>query len=210
MADVADAAGVSLTTVSLALRGHQRISQQTTAKIVRVAEEIGYRLNVHASAIASRKFRTRAAVEGSLIVHITSVENRELGPGIQAQVEAVHQRATQLGYLFEHHFVIPGDDWKGLMNRLYSRGCEGIILGRIFPHQPPSDIDWSPFSVVARGGETISVHAHRVRSDHFKSARELYNRAVALGYQRIAPAVMRHESQLDDDVNRLGGIRAAQ
>ncbi|MDQ2624821.1 MAG: LacI family DNA-binding transcriptional regulator [Actinomycetota bacterium] len=53
MWDVARAAGVSQATVSLALRGNggSRVSEETVARIRRVAEEIGYRANATARAL---------------------------------------------------------------------------------------------------------------------------------------------------------------
>ena len=43
--DLAAACGVSVATVSLALRGHPRISAERRAAIVSAAEELGYRLD---------------------------------------------------------------------------------------------------------------------------------------------------------------------
>lgn len=53
MWDVARAAGVSQATVSLALRGNggSRVSEETAARIRRIAEEIGYRANATARAL---------------------------------------------------------------------------------------------------------------------------------------------------------------
>lgn len=210
MADVAAAASVSVTTVSLALRGHQRISPPTKRRVMEAAKELGYRVNVHASVMASRRFRDRANVEGSLVAVISSASDRKFGPGILFQLAAIEQRASELGYSFEHHCVPPGRSWRPLLNRLYARGCEGIILGRVFPQSPVADLDWSPFSVVARGGESSNVPVHRVRSNHFQAAKGLVEIARSLGYRRIGPATMAHEPIIEDDESRLGGVRAAQ
>lgn len=58
--DVAHAAGVSITTVSHALSGQGRISEKTRRHVLDVASSLGYRANVHAQALVTRRSRTLA------------------------------------------------------------------------------------------------------------------------------------------------------
>lgn len=51
MQDVATAAGVDRTTVSLALRNHPRISLATRKRVQQVADELGYRTHPLVSAL---------------------------------------------------------------------------------------------------------------------------------------------------------------
>lgn len=64
MADVADGAGVSTTTVSFVLSGKENvsISQETRDRVVRVATELDYRRNAAASSLASRRTRLLGVV----------------------------------------------------------------------------------------------------------------------------------------------------
>lgn len=50
---VADRVNVSTTTVSLAMRGHRKISDQTRRKVLKVARELGYRPNASAKALVT-------------------------------------------------------------------------------------------------------------------------------------------------------------
>ncbi|MDA3873826.1 MAG: helix-turn-helix domain-containing protein, partial [Kiritimatiellae bacterium] len=51
MKTIAQELGVSTMTVSLALKGHPRISDETREKVLRTAEEMGYRTNPMVSSL---------------------------------------------------------------------------------------------------------------------------------------------------------------
>ena len=55
--DVAERAGVSIATVSLALNGNERINVKTRRRVAEVARELGYQPNPSAKRLASRKSR---------------------------------------------------------------------------------------------------------------------------------------------------------
>ena len=55
--DVAELAGVSIATVSLALNDDKRINADTRRRVVDSAEKLGYRPNLNAKRLASRKSR---------------------------------------------------------------------------------------------------------------------------------------------------------
>lgn len=58
MWDIARRAGVSVTTVSRALNDKPDISKQTKARILAIAKELNYAINVHAQALASGDSKT--------------------------------------------------------------------------------------------------------------------------------------------------------
>lgn len=63
--DVAEAAGVSATTVSHVLSGRGRVADQTRERVARIAKELDYRPNVHAQQLVTRKSRTIGIQVGS-------------------------------------------------------------------------------------------------------------------------------------------------
>ena len=71
MADVAAAAGVNKGTVSRALRGDKRISNETRERIWRIARELGYEPDAVASGLSSRRTGVVAVVVESFIVYVT-------------------------------------------------------------------------------------------------------------------------------------------
>lgn len=62
MRDIAKKLNISHTTVSRALRGDRRISEATRARVQAVAEEMGYRVNVAARALSSKRMCSIALV----------------------------------------------------------------------------------------------------------------------------------------------------
>ncbi|MBB3090626.1 substrate-binding domain-containing protein [Nocardioides albus] len=84
--DVAATAGVSLSTASKALNGRDRVSQSTRDRVVRVAQELGYRPNVRA-----QRMRTGRS---SVVALVTA---------LPAQIVS---EAAHLGFLLELSFPI--------------------------------------------------------------------------------------------------------
>ena len=54
--DIAKASGVSQSTVSRALRGDERIRSEVRAKVVKMAEELGYRRDPVLSALSLKRW----------------------------------------------------------------------------------------------------------------------------------------------------------
>ena len=92
--DVADATGVSKATVSRALAGYGRISEETEKRIKRVADELGYRPNEVARAM-------RAGKTGSIgLVVISDYTNAFFAPVTKAIIDSA--RALGLETLVAH------------------------------------------------------------------------------------------------------------
>lgn len=88
MADVARLAGVSLQTVSRALNDSERISPATKARVLRLAEEVGYRRNSVAHALATRR---------SGVIGIVATDMDQYGPRITILTLEEELRAARYG-----------------------------------------------------------------------------------------------------------------
>ena len=76
--DVAGAAGVSLATVSRVLNNPEKVKEETRQRVLKVIKELGYRPNVIARGLASRKTTT----VGVVISDITRASVAEMLGGI--------------------------------------------------------------------------------------------------------------------------------
>lgn len=81
--DIARAVGVSVTTVSRALRGDPRISQATTDRILQSARAVNYRPNIMARALVNRG----SSLIGFVIRHIERGFFSDIISGVQNELE---------------------------------------------------------------------------------------------------------------------------
>jgi LacI family transcriptional regulator len=83
--DVANKAGVSVTTVSRVLNGKDDISEVTTQKVLAVVEELGY-----ASSLAARGMRSRRTNLIGLILHdVASLYSQEIMRGVNQAIAKI-------------------------------------------------------------------------------------------------------------------------
>lgn len=88
MADVARAAGVSMQTVSRALNNSAPVSEATRQRIMRIVRETGYRPNISARSLASR----RSHIMGVLVIG-------QAHHGLASTLLSVEEAARDAGYL---------------------------------------------------------------------------------------------------------------
>ncbi|WP_200810925.1 LacI family DNA-binding transcriptional regulator [Demequina sp. NBRC 110057] len=82
--DVARAAGVSKSLVSLAIRGDAGVSEATRTRILAVADDLGYRSNVLARGLA----RGRTQVIGVLVSDLSNPYHADVVAGIESRADA--------------------------------------------------------------------------------------------------------------------------
>jgi DNA-binding LacI/PurR family transcriptional regulator len=110
-ADVAAAAGVSRATVSYVLNGvHDRISEQTRARVLEAAERLGYVPNAMASALRA----------GRTEIVLLSLPSWPIGPAVAEWVSAGVAELEQLGYTTLVHFQ------QGAATGSFDRACDRV------------------------------------------------------------------------------------
>lgn len=184
---IAAHAGVSSATVSLALRGHPRISASTRRLVARAAQEVGYRPDPQVAKLMHHlRFARRPGYQASLAA-LTTVPVGEDTAYLDEMVRSARDRAEQLGYgftLFRLEHSRHRDP--ALQRMLRSRGVEGIVL---LPIATPSDMSgllkWSEFSVVTATYGVLAPQFHRVVPHQFGNALEICRHVAQAGYRRI-------------------------
>ncbi|MET4135140.1 LacI family DNA-binding transcriptional regulator [Pseudarthrobacter sp. PvP090] len=126
--DVAEAAGVSLTTVSYVLSGrpggNTRISQPTQDRVHAAAHELGYVPN--RAARGMRRGRTDVVA-----VAITDLDD----PWDRALAAAAARILPRHGY---QPVILVGESWRQFM---LSGGADGVILGSVPAERSPEDLE---------------------------------------------------------------------
>jgi LacI family transcriptional regulator len=187
--DVAERAGVSTATVSLALRHSPRIRATTAERVRRAAESLGYTPNPLVAALMARirdaePSRDQVALG---VIHVGEDErNAPNAPYLDAIFAGARARAAQLGFqsaLF--HSAESGLSARRLGEILLTRGIHGLIILPSADLDLRLDLDWARFAAVAIGYSLVEPPLHRVCSDHFQELAEALEHLEARGYRRI-------------------------
>ncbi len=207
---ISDAIGFSSATVSLALRGHPRISKSTQLLVRKKAEEMGYRPNpvmaAHWTAVRMRQPAKFQSVIALLNDWDQPSEWRE-SPYLSALAKAFRQRAETLGYLVEE-FALVDDQPTGrqtLSDRLESISrvfqARGIGAFAVISSAHPDLIfeaapHFSAQSAVFIGQEYLYSNSqipglrhipyHRVSAAGYANMILLLDHLRSLGYKRPA------------------------
>jgi LacI family transcriptional regulator len=187
--DVAERAGVSTATVSLALRHSPRIRAATAERVRRAAEEVGYRPNPLVAALMARIREAAPSREQVALGVIYLGDDERIAPNapyLEAIFTGARERAAQLGFqsaLFRS--AEAGLSARRLSDILLTRGIHGLIVLPSSDLNLRLDLDWTPFAAVAIGYSLVAPAFHRVCSDHFQELGEALEHLEARGYRRI-------------------------
>lgn len=191
MQDVADAAGVHRTTVSLAIRQHPSIPETTRKRILNLADSLGYRPNPMVSALMSQLRHKRSRKQHEIIAYVTTnpPDNPwRRYPSLREMFAGAQSRAAALGFAVQE-FDARAEGMSGHRIRkiLQTRGIRGLLLAPM-PSQWGSeelDLDFSQFAAASLGLSLKFPPLERVASDHYQCMRLVFARCLSLGYQRI-------------------------
>ena len=191
--DIAAAAGVHFTTVSLALRNDPRISAQTRDRVRIVAERINYRPNPLVTALMANVRSGRHAQQQLTLgfcMHWESIEGCWKIPTHRLFFEGAQARAETMGYRLTafnlNETGISPQRW----NRIFeARGIRGIILGcfQTLIHEIP--LNWPEFCAVRIDPNPRNPHLDTACTNQNQVVRVAFRQARARQYKRIALAV---------------------
>lgn len=190
MRDVAAKAGVSVMTVSYALRGHPHTSKETTERIRKIAAEMGYRLHPLVS-VLNREIRASRKIKAPpVIAYVSSYADAStwLKNPVQGQYFlGAQQRCEELGFRFSHYelskYKMSGKRLSAAMR--YADVC-GLIIAPMPVPGMTIDIDWDDFPAVAFGYSMSEPLLHRITLNHWQAVQTTIRKLIELGYERIA------------------------
>lgn len=203
---IARLAGVSLMTVSRALRNQPRVAETTRRKILKIAQRLGYRPDPEITKLMHHLRRKVRPQFQSVICGLTNWPTAVKPAYFQALLAGAERQARERGYGFRV-MQIPEAVRSGeqLRRVLRSQGVQGVVL---LPQSPSRDLgallDWSEFSVVAASLSVLGPEVNRVAPHHFSNTVRLCRELAALGYRRIGLVI---DAEQDARANR--GFSAA-
>lgn len=199
--DVAEAAGVSLATASLALRGKAPASRKTQERVREIAERMGYRANPAIAAMASRHGRRLDAA----VALITSNRSK-LPPPPRRSIEALTAACDRLGMDLTVFDTDTVENAAAMSRQLVARGVQGFYVLHITkPAEWWEGFGFNNFSVISmdRSFSRAHPHFHLVRLGFAGMFTKLWEECVARGYQRPAPIMLLPAQPNADHMNYL-------
>lgn len=178
--DIASAAGVSKSTVSLVLQGSSLVKEDTRARVNAAIRDLGYVYNRGAANL--RQSNAKSRIIGVVVNDLTNSFFAELAVGIDMVVQSA-------GFVqFLSNSAESVDRQQEVIASMREHGISGLIIS---PARGTNAEDLNP--VVASGIPVVATVRHvpgakvsTLLSDNVAGAREAARHLVALGHGRIA------------------------
>jgi len=176
--DIADALGVSKTTVSRAISGKGRIGEETRARVLSYIKAHNYRPNVIAKGLAqSRTYNIGLVIPGDYnIVELPFFQNCMLG---------ISKIASSMDYDVLVS-IVTADDISRLQRVVVNHKVDGFILTRTLVKDAPAEYlkeTGIPFVAI---GCTEDESVVWIDNDHRNACRELTEAILLQGVEKIA------------------------
>lgn len=204
--DIAYLAGVSQPTVSRALRGSRAISADTRARILKIADELGYSVDKNASSLRSQRANTLAL----LFFEEQTPDDNKINPFFLAMLASITRRCTALGFDLLISFQKMEDDWH--VRYQDSHRADGLILlgyGDYTLYESRlRDLVAHGTHFVRWGAPEEGAIGATVGSDNVGAGRRAGEHLLALGRRRIA-FLGQADEHYPEFADRYAGLRAA-
>ncbi|WP_438481935.1 LacI family DNA-binding transcriptional regulator [Oleiharenicola lentus] len=198
MQEVARAAGVHQTTVSLALRNDPRLPEKTRLEIQAVADRLGYRPDPMLAAL--NYYRTgrrpvKSPTTMAFLLNFRDREEMETSHPHRLFLEGARRQAERVGYHLEVFYIghnAPGAGQR-IQRVLKARGIGGAIIAAFGDKMIKFKMDWDEFSVVRIESQQLDNSLHLISSYQMEITREAVRHLYDLGYRRIGLAIGERE-----------------
>ncbi len=178
ISDIAEALGVSKTTVSRAISGKGRIGEDTKVRIMQYIEEHDYIPNVIAKGLAQQRTYTIAVVWPG---DYNAVDL----PFFQRCMFGMNEITSALGYDIIVSILV-GDDLSNLKRIVENRKVDGVILMRTMLNDIPAAYLKNtniPFVAI---GSTADTDIIQIDNDNYEACKELTSILIGKGMRRMA------------------------
>jgi len=176
--DIARRAGVTVATVSMALRAHPSISAARTAEIRRIADDLGYAPDPALGALAAYRDR-KAAPRDITFAYLQPEEDANAStskPNKETIRNSARAHAEKLGYRFEDFQYSNHPKAQARLARvMINRGIRHLLVGprRYTLHRQPLNFPWEHFCTISILNPHSKGRLHCCIPDFFSNIRVL-------------------------------------
>jgi LacI family transcriptional regulator len=189
MRDIARAAGVSVSAVSLAFKNSPKISPERRKAIVALAQRMGYHRDPRITELMQhlRSPRTqRTASRIAMLIPELTREQLAHYPPILGLIEGVETLAPLAGFGLEIiHLADPGMTPRRIRGILLARGIKGVIIAPFASGVARLPFDCAGLCVATAGYSIEQPRLHRACPNYLQMMDELLADCAAKGYRRI-------------------------
>jgi hypothetical protein len=204
--DIARAAGVDKSTVSLALSGHPRISAATRERVRAVAENLGYMPDPALASLAALRWRGAPGRRQGLVLAFVCDDIRKAEPELRACLAGVKRQAALLGYGVEVFSLSDYPSVPALLRVVRQRNLRGMVIGQS-RHDLPEELFTAGEPPRVQCGFLRDVACDTVRPDLAAAVNLAWRRLGATTGKRVV-FFLELERGLHSDIAVLGAARA--
>jgi DNA-binding LacI/PurR family transcriptional regulator len=192
--DIAFECDLSIAAVSMALRGHHRVSKSTIKRVKSAAKKLGYRTNPLIRSVMSLVRFSQFSKKNWITIGFIWLEETPdsilQGDYLDKLIQSLIKRANSLGLNVEQFYLnSKGMTEQRLQKILISRGISGIIFS---PSKQCKSVklsfNWSKFTTVIVGHTPWEPEFNRVGHYQYSGMRRTLQNVFKAGYK--APALI--------------------
>jgi LacI family transcriptional regulator len=199
MRQIAAAAGVSVATVSMALRNSEKITPATRIKVREVATSLNYQPDPLIAALSGRR-RENTVKSLDVIAYVTAYPTKEgwrANRFSPAAYEGACTRAASRGYRVEHFWLHEANmTTRRLAHILQTRGILGLCLAPFPDVVPQFSFPWENFCCAAIGYTMRRPALHRACPHQSQGMQLVLNTLRLRGYKHIGVALGKRVSKI--------------
>lgn len=185
--DIAERAGVSVATVSLALSDSPRLPAATKSRLRALAEKLGYQAHPYVSAYMSWR-RTRGALQLPTVALLHGYApdtgwKRHGSPTVREMYRGALQQLRARGYAAEE-FRLGSIRTPRLVSILQARGTAGLVFAPNIDAAAHYGFPWDDFSAIQIGAAPAGLTLPRVAHDHYQGSLDAVRQCATRGYRR--------------------------
>lgn len=194
MRAVAEAAGVSVATASMALRDLSRVNATTRARVREIAARLGYVRDPQLANAMSFARRPAKSIYRETIAFLADVPPTDYArhDWLAEMHAGATRQADRLGYGVARFAYPSSTRAQRILGRsLHARGIRGLVVTPAFVGRTAFrlDIPWDKFIAVEIGQTLASPELPRVVRDHPDDYAGLFEELRTRGYRRIGLAI---------------------
>lgn len=195
---IAQEAGVSRMTVSMALRDHPRVAPETRKRIKKIAEEQGYTPDPNLTELM-RYLRKRNISKEEPVIAILNGKDKpveELGEDSKLIREGARERAATLGFKTEDFWLQkPGMRMQRVVQILEARGIKGIVVLPVESLRDVFSLPQENFMGVATCAVAAKLGFNQVHPHFYQSMHVAISTLVDKGFKRIGFCITDSEDE---------------